>query len=262
MIAIVLLGILLSHAVLAGDTAVEKNSTPAHPTIGMNPARMLVDENGRPVRIGDWLDEKPLLVAPVYYDCPSVCTVTLNNLVQALNRMDLQPGRDFRVLTYSFDPEEGQELAHRKGEAYRALLSRLPPASGWVFFTGNAGAVSGLSEDLGFGYQKEGEEFVHPPIVYVLNAKGQLVHLREGTALDAADLDFALIDAGGGKIGGLWARISKLAYTVDPATGCYVLSPPRRLLLVWLAFTTALVAGRWTLLLRKRRGIARSPAPS
>src|SRR5262249_21335346 len=76
------------------------------------------DEQGRPVSLGSFFGERPVVLAFVYYDCPMLCTMVLNALAAALDVMSLEPGRDFDVVTISFDPRETPALASAKKAAY------------------------------------------------------------------------------------------------------------------------------------------------
>ncbi len=51
------------------------------------PDLQFVDENGKQVRIGDYLhDGKPILLTLVYYRCPMLCSLVLNGVVGALRQ--------------------------------------------------------------------------------------------------------------------------------------------------------------------------------
>ena len=51
------------------------------------------DESGREVRLGDFFNHgRPVILVPVYYECPMLCTQVLNGLVTALGVVTLDPG--------------------------------------------------------------------------------------------------------------------------------------------------------------------------
>ena len=62
----------------------------------------LRDETGREVRLRDYFGRRPVAMSLVYFDCPMLCTVSLNGLVSALEVVSFQPGREFELLTISF----------------------------------------------------------------------------------------------------------------------------------------------------------------
>ena len=77
----------------------------------------LKDEAGRAVTLGDYFGKRPVILALAYYNCPMLCTQVLNGLVASLNVMSLEAGRDFDVVTVSFDPRETPAMAAAKKEA-------------------------------------------------------------------------------------------------------------------------------------------------
>src|SRR5262249_48981518 len=65
------------------------------------------DEAGREVRLGSFFNgKKPVLLAPVYYRCPMLCTQILGGVASTLKAVTLDPGRDFEVVAFSFDPKD------------------------------------------------------------------------------------------------------------------------------------------------------------
>ncbi len=91
------------------------------------PGLVFRDESGKQVRLGDYLgDGKPLILAMVYFKCPMLCSLTLNGLVGALRQQSWKVGKEFRVLTVSFDPAEKPELAAEKQRGYLGALGLTP----------------------------------------------------------------------------------------------------------------------------------------
>src|SRR5262249_16885168 len=69
------------------------------------------DESGSRVTLGDYVRDKPVVLVPAYYECPMLCTIVLNGVVSALRALPFDVGREFRVVTVSFNPHETSELA-------------------------------------------------------------------------------------------------------------------------------------------------------
>ena len=88
------------------------------------------DEAGRAVRLGDYFGQRPVVLSLVYYECPMLCTLTLNGLVSALSVLSFDAGREFEVVTVSFDPRETPALAAAKKKAYLAALQAPGAAAG------------------------------------------------------------------------------------------------------------------------------------
>src|SRR5436309_455441 len=62
------------------------------------------DESGATVPLSSYFHGKPVIFAPVYYMCSSLCPMTLNSLVQSLRILKFDAGSDFEVIAFSFDP--------------------------------------------------------------------------------------------------------------------------------------------------------------
>jgi protein SCO1/2 len=69
------------------------------------------DEQGRSVTLGEYFGRKPVVLTFVYYECPMLCTEVLNGLESALRVLNESIGREFDVVTVSFDPKETPVLA-------------------------------------------------------------------------------------------------------------------------------------------------------
>src|SRR5262249_17144975 len=76
------------------------------------------DETGARVTLRDYLGDKPVLLVPAYYECPMLCTIVLNGVVSALRALPFDVGKEFRVVTFSFNPRETSELAAAKKATY------------------------------------------------------------------------------------------------------------------------------------------------
>ena len=73
------------------------------------------DEAGRAVPLSSFFQTgKPVLLAPVYYRCPMLCTQILNGLASSLKAVSFNPGQDFEIVSVSFDPKDTPELAASK----------------------------------------------------------------------------------------------------------------------------------------------------
>src|SRR5262249_18468157 len=89
------------------------------------------DENGAAVKLADLFRKKPVLLTPVYYECPMLCSMQLNGLVRAMRVMPFTAGNEYDVVTFSFDPKETPELARAKKERYVRDYGKAGGQSGW-----------------------------------------------------------------------------------------------------------------------------------
>ena len=60
--------------------------------------------------------DKPTVLCLVYYECPGICSPLLNGLADAMDKTDVELGKDYQVFTISFSHIEKPPLALKKKE--------------------------------------------------------------------------------------------------------------------------------------------------
>jgi protein SCO1 len=181
------------------------------------------DESGRAVKLGDYFGRRPVVLSLAYYGCPMLCTVTLNGLASALDVLAFDPGRDFEVVTVSFEPKETPELAAAKKAAYLRRYKRPGAAGAWHFLTGDAAAIRRLTGAVGFRYawDERTKQYAHASGVMVLTADGRLARYLYGVEYAPKDLRFAIVEASQGRILSPVDRLLLYCYHYDPELGRY-----------------------------------------
>jgi protein SCO1/2 len=175
------------------------------------------------VRLGDYFGRRPVVLSLAYYECPMLCTVTLNGLASALDVLRYDPGRDFEVVTVSFDARETPELARAKKAAYLRRYKRPGAAEAWHFLTGDAEQVRRLTDAVGFRYawDETTKQWAHASGVVVLTADGRLARYLYGVEYAPKDLRFAIYEAAQGKILSPVDRLLLYCFHYDPTLGRY-----------------------------------------
>jgi len=183
----------------------------------------LKDETGRDVHLSDYFGERPVVLSLVYYECPMLCTISLNGLARALNVLAFVPGQEFEVLTVSFDPAETPELALAKKKVYLAQQEKKQAAHGWHFLTGDAEAVARLTRAVGFRYawDEPTRQWAHPAGVVVISPEGVISHYLYGVEYSPKDLRLALVDSAAGRIGNAVDQVLLFCFQYDPSRGRY-----------------------------------------
>jgi len=184
------------------------------------------DERGTPVKLKQYFGKKPVVLSLVYYNCPMLCTQILNGMVTTFRVLPFQIGKEFDVVTISFDPRETPELAAAKKKTY---VSYLPVAAqsgateGWHFLTGDQSTIRELTEAVGFRYRfdEATNQFAHASAIMVSNPQGKLSHYFYGIEYSARDLRLALVESAENKIGSPVDQLLLYCYHYDPATGKY-----------------------------------------
>jgi len=183
------------------------------------------DENGNTVRLGDYFGQKPVILSLVYYDCPMLCTTSLNGLDQSLKEIKFNLGTDFNVVTVSFDPTEQPALANAKKAVYVGLYGRPGAAAGWHFLTGDQESIRRLTQAVGFRYNYDPtiKQFIHATGIIVLTPQGKIARYFYGIQYPAGNLRLALVEASQGKIGNPVDEVILYCCEYDPMTGKYSL---------------------------------------
>lgn len=179
------------------------------------------DESGRAVRLSD-LVNGPTIILPVYYRCTNICNFLQQGLAAALPAVKRTPGREYRVISVSFDETETPELATRVKSTYLAALNVPFPDEGWRFLVGDAGTVRRLTDAAGYRFFKKGHDFVHPVASFIIAGDGTVVRYLYGTTFLPKDLTLALAEAQEGKVGVTVRKMVGFCFTFDPVGKTYV----------------------------------------
>jgi protein SCO1/2 len=181
------------------------------------------DENGKTVKLGDYFGDKPVILALVYYECPMVCTMTLNGMLAAMKPMSFDAGKEFNIVTISFDPREGPDLAKPKKENYLRQYNRPGAEAGWHFLTGDQKSIDALTDAVGFRYawDEASQQFAHASGIMVATPKGKLSRYFYGLEYSTNDIRLSLMEAAEERIGTLADQLVLLCYAYDPMSGKY-----------------------------------------
>jgi protein SCO1 len=200
----------------------------------------LRDEQGREVTFGSLVD-RPTILTLNFFRCAGICTPLLNGLVDGLNKLDLEPAKDYQVLTVSFDPTDTPEMAAQKRQNYISQIKRPFPESGWRFLTGDAAQTRRLCDSVGFSFEASGDQFLHPACLVFLSPKGKIVRYMYGITFLPFDMKMALTEAAEGKVGSTIQKSLLFCYSYDPAGKRYVLNVTRIAAVATILFVLAFV---------------------
>ena len=187
------------------------------------PNLMFRDETGKTVQLADYFGRKPMILNLVYYQCPMLCGEVLSGLESALRVLKFDVGKDFDVLTISFDPKETPEMAAAKKAEYLKRYGRAGAAGGWHFLTGPQNSIDALTKAAGFQYQYDSKsgQFAHATAIMVLTPEGKIAQYYYGVEFAPKDLRLGLVQASQHKIGNLVDEVLLYCYHYDPDTGKY-----------------------------------------
>lgn len=183
----------------------------------------LRDEQGKTVKLGKFFHDKPVVLMLVYYRCPMLCTQVLNGFLKSSQAVKFTIGKDYEVVTVSFDPRETAELAADKKAAYVRAYRRDGASAGWHFLTGSEESITRLTEAVGFRYRYDAksDQFAHASGIVIATPKGQLSRYLYGIEFEPSNLRLALVESGENRIGSAVDKVLLLCFHYDPLTGRY-----------------------------------------
>lgn len=225
-----------------------------HPGARLQLNQKLIDETGRTVALGEFFAKSPVILVLEYLRCTSLCGVTLRNLVgDTLNRLPLEPGRDYQLVAISIDPRDRPSDAAAARTKYVALLGRSDAKAGMHFLTGSPAAVQAIAGTVGFPYRHDAllDAYIHPAGFVVIAPDGVISRYIGGIAVSTPDLLGALAAAEQDRSEGPLTRLLLLCHVQGAPLGLWTVP-------VMAAFTIADIAAGLSLIalftaIRRRR---------
>ena len=181
------------------------------------------DESGKPVTLQNYFQGEPVVLSLVYYHCAMLCPEVLNGITNSLKQVKFGIGKDYQVVTVSFDPRDTPgDSATRKAELMHEL--GVPgAANGWHFLTGTDSNIHALANAVGFKYRwdPESKQYLHATGIMVLTPQGRLSKYFYGIEFKPSDLRFGLIQASNNRIGNLVDAVLLFCCKYNPRSGKY-----------------------------------------
>jgi protein SCO1/2 len=212
------------------------------------------DESGQTVTLDGYFGKKPVILTPVYYECPMLCSMLLNGLVKALRVMPFTPGEEFEIVTFSIDPNERPESAAAKKQHYIGDYGKPKAANGWHFLTGRQESIQKLADEIGFRYTFDPytQQWAHTSGIIVLTPDGRISRYFYGLEYDPSELKLSLVQASDRQIGSIVDRVLLYCFQYNPTTGKYSIAIVRLLRTAGVA-TVLLILGFWVFDSRRKR---------
>jgi protein SCO1 len=183
----------------------------------------LRDESGRVVKLEEYFGSRPVILSLVYHECPMLCSEVLSGLLSSLRVLRFDLGREFDVLTVSFNPREDSALAKSVKESYLKRYKRPGADGGWHFLTGDQASIDRLTRAVGFRYTYDSQknQYAHASGILVLTPQGRVSRYFYGIEFAPKDLRLALVEASQNRIGSVVDQVLLFCYHYDPITGKY-----------------------------------------
>lgn len=158
------------------------------------------DEEGQTVELKKYFSDSPVVMALGYYECPMLCNLVLNGIVQSFQQIKGSPPE---LIFVSINPDETPALAAAKKETYLRRYGRPNAAVDWHFLTGDGAQVQRLANEIGFHYAYDpiNKQYAHPSGIVILTPDGRISKYFFGVSYPAHDLEQALKQARNGERG-------------------------------------------------------------
>jgi protein SCO1/2 len=186
----------------------------------------LVNEAGDTVLLKDVID-KPTILNLVYFQCAGTCSPLMWGVSKFIDEVDLKLGKDYKVVTVSFDPTERIKLGINKKSSYISTMKKKEEAKNWLFFVSDSADIARLTQSVGFNYQKVNDQFVHPTGLIALAADGKIVRYLRGIDFLPFDIKITMVEAAKGKIGPSINRLLAICYGYDSKGNQFVFNVTR-----------------------------------
>lgn len=187
----------------------------------------LINEEGKQVWLADLID-KPTVLNFVYYRCPGICSPLMEAVAGVMDKADIQPGKDYQVLTISFDPSETIDLGIRKKTNYLNLMNNADKIeaakTGWRFFTSDSASIARVTNATGFKYKKTGNDFTHAASLTVVSPDAKITRYLNGMFFQPFEWKMAIVEASKGQSGPTINKVLNFCYSYDPEGQSYVLN--------------------------------------
>ena len=183
-----------------------------------------VDSDGHKTTLGEFFDGvHPVILTMNYSDCPMLCSLQLNGLVDALKVMPWNLGNEYHVVTVSIDPLETPMRAALTKEKYLKLYNRPGSAAGWHFLTGREENIKKLAATVGFRYKyiPEKRQFAHAAALILCTPDGRVSRYFGGVVYNPQTLRLSLVEASSGKIGSAIDQFFLTCFHYDEKAGRY-----------------------------------------
>ena len=186
------------------------------------PANLIFNnEEGKPVQLQSII-KKPTILTLIYYDCMGVCPTILSGVSDAIEKMGLELGKDYQVVTVSFNCDDTPAESVAKKQNFLRDHSR-PHAAYWQYLTGDSANIYSLTHAVGFNFQRAGNDFMHPACIIILSPESKVTRYLYGTSFLPFDVKMAIIEAQKGQSRPTINRVLEYCFSYDPEGRKYTL---------------------------------------
>lgn len=183
------------------------------------------NENNEVVSLRD-LIIKPTILMFVYFDCPNLCSPLMDGVADVISKLDLTLGKDYQVITISFNTSDTPEKAKEKKVNFVQKISK-ENQKYWIYLTGAQENINAITAAVGYKYKPQGLDFAHPSVIMVLSPAGKITRYLYGLTYLPFDVKMAIIEAQKGIARPTSSKVLEYCFAYNPASKTYTLQVTR-----------------------------------
>jgi len=172
------------------------------------------------------LVDKPTIINFVYFNCPGLCSPLLEGISKAIERTEMDFGKDYQVITISFDYTDTPEKAKQKKINFVQNISK-EKADHWIYLTGEKENIYKIADAVGFKFKQTGLDFAHPSGIILISPQGKITRYLYGLEFLPFDLKMAIIESQKGLARPTINKVLEYCFNYDPRGQGYTLSVTR-----------------------------------
>jgi len=148
----------------------------------------------------EYLNGKPTILTINYYNCPTLCSPLLYEVADVMQKVGLEPAKDFNLITLSIEKNDTFKHAkNTKDKIFKTFKRNIQP-NAWNFLTSKSQEdIDTITNSVGFKYERRVKDgvvdYLHPAAIIVLTPTGKVSRYLNGIKYLPFDLKLALLEA-------------------------------------------------------------------
>jgi len=182
------------------------------------------NERGENVPLASYFNHgRPIVLQLGYFQCPMLCSLVSQGMVDSAKEINLKAGGDFDMLFVSIDPGETSKLAAMKKTNTVDYYGKKDEVDGFHFLVGSDWQIRRVTDAVGFNYQflQDTHQYAHAAVIIILTPDGHISRYLYGIKFAPQTLRLSLVEAAAGKVGTAMDQVLLVCLHYNSATGKY-----------------------------------------
>jgi len=139
----------------------------------------------------------------------------MDGVSDMVSKLDMTLGKDYQVITISFNTKDTPEKAREKKINFVQKISK-ENQQYWIYLTGIQENINTITDALGFKYKAQGLDFAHASAIMVLSPQGKITRYLYGLSFLPFDLKMSVIEAQKGISQPTINKVLEFCYAYEP----------------------------------------------